>query len=67
MTARLQTLALAMALSEANGAGISWAWRHARDLGDAATRASRERQRAGACPACSDGVIDLRDLADDRN
>lgn len=65
MTAGMQALTLALVLSLAGNAGLGLAWLHARD---AATRTLGEHDsaRAGAS-ACSDGVADLRGLADERH
>lgn len=64
MTAAMQALALALVLSVAGNAGLGWAWLRARD---AVTRTTGERDSARAdASACSDGVADLRELADER-
>lgn len=64
MTAAMQALVLALVLSVVSNAGLGWAWLHARD---AATRTTGERDSARAdASACSDGVADLRDLAEER-
>ncbi|SIQ01390.1 hypothetical protein [Pseudacidovorax sp. RU35E] len=65
MTPAMQALAPALVLSLGCNAGLGWAWLHARD---AATRTLGERDSARAdASACSDGVADLRDLADERH
>ncbi|WP_234197152.1 hypothetical protein [Pseudacidovorax sp. NFM-22] len=64
MISGLHVLALALVVSLAANAGLGAAWLHARD---AATRTTGERDSARAdASACSDGVADLRDLADER-
>ncbi|MET3517790.1 membrane-bound ClpP family serine protease [Pseudacidovorax sp. 1753] len=64
MMTGLQALGLALAVSVAANGALGAAWLHARD---AATRTTGERDSARAdASACSDGVADLRGLADER-
>lgn len=64
MMTGFQVLGLALALSLAANGALGAAWLHTRD---AATRTTGERDSARAdASACSDGVADLRDLADER-
>ncbi len=60
----LTAIAVALAISLASNASLSWAWLHARD---AATelRGQRDKARADAS-ACSDATDDLADLANKR-
>ncbi|SIQ99453.1 hypothetical protein [Pseudacidovorax sp. RU35E] len=64
MTAAMQALLVALAISVAGNAGMGWAWLQART---AATELRGQRDEArGDASACSDATQDLRDLADQR-